>query len=213
MTALNALLEENESQQGGRIMGVAIAIVTQNQDPEGLARVKLRFPWHNDENESDWARISVVMAGSERGQVFLPEVGDEVLVAFERGDMHFPYVLGALWNGQAKPPEANSDGNNDIRMLKTRKGHILKFDDNDSKGQIELALNDGKKIHIDDDGIKIDDGGGNSITIDSKGGSISVEAASKLSLKAPSIAIESSGTMNIKSGGTLTIKGSLVQIN
>ncbi len=197
---------------GGFVKGVALALVTQNQDPEGLGRVKLRYPWHHKANESDWVRIAVPMAGAGRGAVFLPEVGDEVLVAFEREDMRYPYVLGSLWNGKDKPPEDNANGRNDLRMLKTRKGHTLTFDDG-SKGSVELKLNDGKHLRIDDDGIVLDDGAGNRIAIDSKGGAMTLQAATKLTLKAPVIAVESSGTLSLKASATASLQGQLVTIN
>ena len=197
---------------GGFVKGVALALVTQNQDPDGLGRVKLRYPWHHDANESDWARIAVPMAGNGRGSVFLPEIGDEVLVAFEREDMRFPYVLGALWNGVDKPPEGNAGGNNDVRMLKTRKGHVLTFDDG-AKGSIALRLSDGKQLRIDDDGVRLDDGAGNQIAIDSKSGAMTLEAAGKLTLKAPVIAIESSRTLTLKASATASLQGQLVTIN
>jgi len=197
---------------GGFVKGVALALVTQNQDPDGLGRVKLRYPWHHDANESDWVRIAVPMAGSGRGSVFLPEIGDEVLVAFEREDMRFPYVLGALWNGVDKPPEDNAAGKNDVRTIKTRKGHVLTFDDG-ARGSIALRLNDGKQLLIDDDGLKLDDGAGNRIAIDSKSGAMTLQAAGKLTLKAPLIAIESSGTLSLKASATASLQGQLVTIN
>ncbi len=208
----NAASETN-LESGGFVKSVAIALVTQNQDPEGLCRIKVRYPWHSDSAESYWARLAVPMAGKDRGMVFLPEVGDEVLVVFEREDMRFPFVLGGLWNGKDKPHESNSSGKNDIRAIKTRKGHTLLFDDNSSKGRIELKLNDGKKLAIDDDGIKLDDGAGNSLEIDSKGGSMTIKAATKLTLKASTIALEATTGLTLNSSATVTIKGSMVNIN
>jgi uncharacterized protein involved in type VI secretion and phage assembly len=204
---------ETTHEAGGFVKGVAIAVVTQNKDPDGLCRVKVSYPWHSKSSESYWARIAVAMAGKDRGMVFLPEVGDEVLVVFEREDMRFPYVLGSLWNGQEKPPESNANGQNDIRVIKTRKGHTLLFDDNSSKGRIELKLNDGKKLSIDDDGIKLDDGAGNSLEIDSKGGAMTLQAATKLTLKAPSISVEAATGLTLKGSATVTVQGGMVNIN
>ena len=113
--------KETEHEAGGVVKGVAIATVTQNQDPDKLCRVKVRFPWHENSTESYWARLATPMAGDDRGLVAIPEVGDEVLVAFEREDLRFPYVLGGLWNGKEKPPRDNSDGKNDDRIFKSRK--------------------------------------------------------------------------------------------
>ena len=99
--------------------GVAVALVTRNSDPKRLGRVQVRFPWHIASMDSHWARIAVPMAGN--GAVSVPEVGDEVLVAFERGDLRFPYVLGTLWNGKTKPPESGTAKGKDISMLEPRK--------------------------------------------------------------------------------------------
>lgn len=212
MNGLDALTEVG-LEAGGLVKGAAVALVTQNQDPDGLGRVKVRYPWRHDSAESHWARIAVPMAGAGRGTVFYPEVGDEVLVLFEREDMRFPYVIGGLWNGKDKPPEANSDGKNDIRLIKSRKGHLLRFDDGKAKGTVELKLNDGKRLTIDDDGITIDDGSGNSVKIESKGGEVSVKAATTLKVSAPTISIEATGTMTLKANGNMTIQGAMVSIN
>jgi uncharacterized protein involved in type VI secretion and phage assembly len=170
------------------------------------------YPWHSTPSVSYWARIAMPMAGKDRGLYMLPEVGDEVLVAFERGDLRFPYIVGSLWNGQDKSPATNDDGNNDVRVLHTRKGHKLTFNDG-SKGLVQLELNDGKKIAIDDNGITVDDAGGNSIAIDTNGGSITIKASTSLALKAPQISIEASGQLTVKATGTLGLQGSVVNIN
>src|SRR5215472_353851 len=116
------LLSPAGQHESDRIYGVVVGIVTNNQDPDGMGRVKVKFPWLSDQDESWWARIATVMAGSSRGSYFLPEVNDEVMVAFEHGDVRFPYVLGALWNGKDSPPTTNSDGKNSIRLIKSRSG-------------------------------------------------------------------------------------------
>ncbi|WP_254454376.1 phage baseplate assembly protein V [Siccirubricoccus sp. G192] len=204
---------ETALEAGGYAKGVAVALVTQNSDPEGLGRVKVRFPWHTRPSESHWARIAVPMAGKERGTFFLPEPGDEVLVAFEREDIRFPYVVGALWNGKDKPPATNADGRNDLRFVRSRKGHELTFDDG-ARGRVELKLNDGKRrLSIEDDTVRLEDGQGNSLEFSSTGGSVTLRASRKLALSAPAISIEASGTLELKAGPTLTIKGGLVQIN
>lgn len=206
------LLTESRHESAGLVAGVAPATVSANNDPLGVGRVKLKLPWRGDDFETDWVRIVAPMAGGDRGVFFLPEVGDEVLVAFDRDDIRFPYVLGALWSQTDKPPEKNADGKNDIRIIKTRKGHIVKFDDG-ARGSILIQLNDGqKKIRIDDDGILIDDGS-NKVTLDAKAGSVSIEAMQRLSLKAPQITIESSMSMDLKGGQSLSANATMVRIN
>jgi len=218
MSILDALA--NDSRSENKTYGVAAGLVTNNQDPHGLGRVRLKFPWLSDENESDWVRIATFMAGNQRGGYFLPEVGDEALVAFEHGDINRPYVIGFLWNGVDKPPEANSDGKNSIRTITSRSGHEIIFnDDADQKQEkLEIHTKAGHTIVLDDSAgaekIEIKDKtGSNSILFDSVQNSISVESAMQLKIKSQMIEIEAGTTMTIKAGATLTLQGALVKIN
>jgi uncharacterized protein involved in type VI secretion and phage assembly len=203
---------ETSHESGGFVKGVAIALVTQNRDDENQCRVKVRYPWHDKPRDSYWARLATPMAGNERGLVLIPEVGDEVLVAFEREDIRFPYILGALWNGKDKPPLANDDGNNDKRILTSRKKHHLLFDDG-AQGVVELAHEKGRKVTIDDHGIVVQDEHGNQIKIDSDSGAMSLQASGQLSIKAATISIEATGTLELKANATLTVRGTIVNIN
>lgn len=210
-TALAFQIEANR-EAGGSVAGVAVGIVAANDDPKGLGRVKLRFHWRDKKFVTDWVRVVAPMGGGGRGAYFVPEVDDEVLVAFDRDDIRYPYVLGALWSDKDKPPEKNENKKNDVRIIKSRKGHMVRFDDAAAKGSITIELDDGKKIEIDDDGIRITDKS-NSIEIDTKGGSISLTAATSLSIKAPKIAIEASGTLDLKGGSSLSASAATVRIN
>lgn len=181
-----------------------------------MGRVKVNFPWRGENEESYWARVASLMAGNERGMVFYPEVEDEVLVAFEHGDINHPCVIGALWNRKDKPPETNSDGKNNIRIIKSRSGHEIIFNDEESKEKIEILSKSGHTIVLDDSSEKIeikDKSGSNFIVIDSAKNSVTIESTGKLSIKSRKIDIEASGMMKIKAGGNLTIEGSLVKIN
>ena len=85
--------------------------MTQNEDPDGLGRVRVKYPALGDDTEGWWARIAAPSAGKDRGLLMMPVVGDEVLVAFEHDDVHRPYVIGALWNGKDMPGDlVQSDG-------------------------------------------------------------------------------------------------------
>lgn len=197
--------------ESGHAKGVAVALVTQNKDEDGLCRVKVRYPWHDKPRESYWARLAVPMAGEGRGTVFIPEVGDEVLVAFEREDLRFPYVLGALWNGKDKPPLANDDGKNDKRIVKSRKKHYLLFDDG-ARGIVELAHENGAVVRFTDNEIELKDSQGNQLKIE-KTGVITLQASTQLNIKAADISIEASGKLELKANATLTIRGAFVTIN
>lgn len=218
MSILDAL--RRDEREVGRVNGVAAGIVTNNQDPDGLGRVKVKFPWLSDDNETDWLRIATLMAGSDRGSFFLPEVDDEVLVAFEHGDINRPFVIGALWNGVDNPPETNSGGQNNIRKIRSRSGHEIIFDDNGAAGQekFEIHTNGGHRIVLDDSlgGEKIeivDKSGSNKVAIDSVQNSITIESGLQLKIKAQIIEIEAGAAMTLKAGATLTIQGALVKIN
>lgn len=212
MNLVEAAPSETAHEAGGYVKGVAIALVTQNKDNESLCRVKVSYPWHDQPRESYWARLATPMAGKDRGLVMIPEVGDEVLVAFEREDLRFPYILGALWNGKDKPPQPNDDGKNDKRILVSRKKHYLLFDDG-STGVVELAHEKGRKVTFDDNGFVVQDEKGNIVKVDSNSGAMTIEAKGQLSIKAVSITIEATGTLEIKAGATMTVRGSLVNIN
>jgi uncharacterized protein involved in type VI secretion and phage assembly len=212
MSVMEAAPRETTLESGGLVKGMAIGLVTQNQDPEGLCRVKIRFPWHDKPSESYWARLAMPMAGNDRGVVLIPEVGDEVLVAFEREDLRFPFVLGALWNGKDKPPYANDDGKNDKRIIQSRKKHYLLFDDG-AKGVVELKHEKGRKITLDDTGIAVQDENGNVFRVDSASGAMTIESKGPLKIKGTTITLEATGTLEVKASATLTIRGSLVQIN
>lgn len=221
MSSLNSLSNGAERVNGGTtITGVVVGVVTDNQDLEGLGRVKVKFPWRDDNDESFWARIASLMGGQDRGTYFLPEVNDEVLVAFDHGDIHHPYVIGGLWNGRDNPPETNRDGKNNIRKIRSRSGHELIFNDDSEGGQekIEIHTKAGHKIVLNDSagGEKIeitDKTGNNSVIIDSVQNAISVKSTTKLTIESNMIEIKSGGMMNIEATGNLTIKGALVMIN
>lgn len=203
-----------------KISGVALGIVTNNHDPEGLGRVKVYFPWLSEKNETDWVRIATVMGGKERGSFFLPEVDDEVLVAFGQGDINHPYIVGFLWNPQAKPPEENSDGQNNIRKITSRSGHEIIFNDDAKQGKesVEIHTNSGHKIVLDDstgsEKIEIiDKSGSNKMTIDSVKNAIEIESGMQLKIKSTNVDIEGSSSLSLKSSGSLSINGSIVKIN
>jgi uncharacterized protein involved in type VI secretion and phage assembly len=196
----------------GHVNGVAVAIVRENQDDSGVGRVKVSYPWHSQPSDTYWARVATPMAGRKRGVYFMPEVGDEVLVAFERGDLRVPYVVGSLWNTVDSAPETNADGKNDARVIHSRANHKITIHDG-SQPLLQLELSDGKRVTIDRNGIQLNDGQGNTVTIESSPGHIIIEAATMLFLKAPAISIEAGGSAAVKSGGALTIQGAIVNIN
>ena len=141
----------------GRVFGVVVGVVTNISDPDDLARVKVSYPWLADNTESPWARVVTPMAGGGRGIVCRPEVDDEVLVAFEHGDMRFPYVIGGVWNGVDTPPQSRgSDGNNDIRLIRSRSGHEITLDDTSGSEKIVIVDSSGNhKVELSSSGVVV----------------------------------------------------------
>ncbi len=137
--------------------GILIGTVMDLDDPEKIGRVKVRLVQYNDE-ESCWARVVTPMAGRQRGLFLRPEVGDEVLLAFENGDPRRAYVLGALWSKvDTPPPDDNKPTDNNWRFMVSRSGRILRFDDTKGSEKIELIDKSGSlKIVIDAAGEKTD---------------------------------------------------------
>ena len=112
--------------------------------PTGWAGSSCICPGARTDFETEWARVAAPMAGKDRGAFFLPEVGDEVLVAFDRRRRALSLRARCPVEPPDPPPEKNADGKNNIRIIKTRKGHILKFDDSD-RGSILIQLDDGEE--------------------------------------------------------------------
>ena len=199
---------------GERFFGVVIGVVTNNKDPDGLGRVKMSLPWMADQVESDWARVVTPMAGPGRGIYFLPEVNDEVLVAFEHGNPDMPFVLGGLWNGKDKPPASNSDGKNDLRTIRTRSGNQIKFSDADGDASIEIIDSSGNNtivIRAKDNSITITSAGDIAISADK--GNLKLSGKSVQITATTTVKAEASQAMELKSSGQLTVKGSVVNIN
>ncbi|HLG13132.1 MAG TPA: phage baseplate assembly protein V [Blastocatellia bacterium] len=214
MSLLDLLVGEDRVDAATRIAGVVVGVVTNNQDPDGMGRVKVKFPWLSDADESFWARVASPMAGKERGIYFLPEVEDEVLVAFEHGDVRFPYVVGALWNGKDAPPAKNDDGKNNIRVIKSRSGHVVRLTDEDGKEKIEI-IDKSEKNSLVFDTAK------NTITITTDKDIVLSAAQGTIKLDAQKIDIKSSADTKIESGAgmdvkataAMNVKGQVVNIN
>jgi phage baseplate assembly protein V len=138
-----------------QLYGVYTATVVDVKDPKQLGRVRVRVAALEAPGlDRRWARPATLMAGAGRGTWFVPDVGDEVLVVFERGDVRRPFVLGALWNPSAKPPERmDKAGKNPRRVIRTRGGHRLAFDDGDQRIEIQDA--NGNSVELDAQGVKI----------------------------------------------------------
>src|SRR5690606_14287889 len=126
--------------------------VIDNADPKNLGRVQVRFFWQSDEQNSNWLRVQTPDAGTSsiveknRGLLFVPEIDDQVMVAYEQGNPSRPYVAGSLYH------LGNSGGmapDNNLKSITTRSGHTIEFDDTDGKEKINIRDNGGSVITFD----------------------------------------------------------------
>jgi uncharacterized protein involved in type VI secretion and phage assembly len=202
-TLMYLLNEDNGNGNGrGLAQGVVTAKVTSLEDPEELGRVQVMFPWlpkYKDADlSSNWARIATPMGGVERGFLFMPEIDDEVLVAFEHGDLDYPYIVGALWHNTDKPPKGtkasvlSSDKKKvDQRVIRSRSGHLIILDDTEGEEQIIIQDKTAK----------------NSVVINSKENTMTINVEKDLTIVAKGqTSIQSTGNMTLKSDGDISIE-------
>jgi len=207
--SISEILEQNRRPES-KIFGVVVGIVKDNKDdPEKLARIKVIMPQISGEEKSNWARVATFMTGKNgMGSFFLPE---------------------KLWNGKDKPPLTNEDGENNIRMIKSRSGHIIRLDDKDGEEKIEIVdkseknmividTKDNKISIVSEADIEISAPNG-TVTIEGKDIEIKSEASAKIGgedieIKSnSSTKIEAGAGMELKASSDMTIKGSTVNIN
>jgi uncharacterized protein involved in type VI secretion and phage assembly len=196
-----------------RVYGVAVAQVINNRDVTGLGRVQLCLPWLP--GVEPWAR----MAGMNRGAYFIPQIGDEVLVAFHHGDVREPYVVGCLWNNLDRPPALAPTDADTKRIIHTPLGHEIDFDD--LAQSLTITNSTQHTITLGKEKIEISAAGdAASITLDATG-EVTIEGVS-IKLKAPTtvtiegntnVEIKSSAGASIDGGAMCQIQAAMVKIN
>jgi uncharacterized protein involved in type VI secretion and phage assembly len=167
---------------------VVTGLVRDRNDPTGQGRIKVEFSWLSQDHRSAWAPIAAPLSGAQCGQWFMPELDDEVLLAFEHGDFDHPFVVGCLWNGSDLPPDTDPKH----RVIITPGGHQLRFEDNDGAKQIVLTTSAGFAVTMND--------AGKTLTLDTPGG-LSIE----LNDNSTSITLKGGGRQIEMSGGQVQI--------
>ncbi|MET7892609.1 phage baseplate assembly protein V [Streptomyces mirabilis] len=182
-----------------RYFGVATGIVERVEgDPEQECRVRLTLPWYDGATISEWCRVAQPYAGNGYGASFVPEKGDEVLVAFDQGDMRYPVVIGCLYNGVDKPP-THRTGGRDEKLLRTKHGHELALDDSAGRQAVRLTSSAGHRVELCD--------AGNSVVVrTASGGKVTVTADGSVEISA------GSGPVTV-SGGSVTVTGDSVTLD
>lgn len=168
--------------------GLFTAVVMENQDPDRIGRVKVQIPGTDEEI---WARIATLMAGSDRGTWFIPDVNDEVLVGFEEGAVRRAYVLGALWSKASPPPEKMSEGNYK-KVIRSPNGVKITMDDDSGQEQFVVETPSGQKITLKDGPglVEVTDSNGNSVQMGPSG--IDVRTAAKITISASEVEVNAS---------------------
>ena len=200
-----------------QFVGTTRGIVTEIGDSSNLGRVKVRLPYIAG-CQTGWARIAAPGAGRDRGNYWVPEVGDEVIVAFEHGDLRYPYIFGGVWSDTAPPPE--SDPRTGRRELKSKEGHVILFKQDEltihTNAMQQIVLSDAagaERILIADKtgktGVLIDVTG-KAISITAPGGRISLDAEA-IELHAKKITIRADAKLELN-GVSTTLNGSAIQI-
>jgi uncharacterized protein involved in type VI secretion and phage assembly len=187
--------------------GLLVGVVHSLDDPDRLGRVQVAFPELGGV-VSDWAALATLMAGSKRGSLFRPEVGDEVVVGFLQGDMRAPYVLGGMWSKQnPPPPDDGSPTKNNWRSLTSRSGQVLRFDDTPGAEKVELIGKDGTcTVVLDSANHKI------TVTATTQG-DVEVNAPDgNIHLTGQTVTVQATGTLKL-AGGQVIITGDAVDIN
>jgi uncharacterized protein involved in type VI secretion and phage assembly len=188
---------------GGIWYGVVPATVLDISDPDNQGRVKVTLPWSPDSSGGQyeaWARMATLFAGNNRGSWFIPDVGDEVLLAFEHGDPRRPYILGGLWNGSDRAPESmDGAGRNTKKVLRSRNGVKITLDDQDGQETLKLETPGGQSVTLKDGPGTIDvvDSNGNSVKLEAAG--ITVTASAKVTINASNVAV-TAGMVTVDAG-------------
>ena len=217
--------------ESGQYNGIYVGTVTDNKHPDKEYRVRVEIPSLHDNQNTYWARVGTMMAGTEMGAYWLPEVGDEVIVAFANGCDYQPIVLGSLWNGQdicvqsvssspddneLKAPNEEQGGENNYRFWYTRSGHLLLFSDEAGKEHITLRTNGENELTLDDTSgsecIKLYDSNnsqwleidvpGKKITLQTDEGDIHIEAKETISMQCKNFELNADETITVESGTT-----------
>lgn len=188
---------------GGRWYGVCPALVIDLRDPDHQGRVKITLPWTPDaggQRYEAWARLATLFGGNQRGSWFVPDVDDEVLVAFEHGDPRRPYVVGGLWNGRDAPPVSmDGAGQNNKKVIRSRNGVTVSLDDQSGQESLRLETPGGQRVTLKDGpgSVTIEDSHGNSVKLEAAG--ITITASAKVTVQASTVAV-SAGMVTVDAG-------------
>lgn len=182
---------------GARFYGLYPAIVTDIVDPGSLGRIEVRLPWLGAAGDvvRAWATLLSPYAEDDQGFFVLPSVDTQVVVGFEAGDPRRPYIVGAAWNGREALPETPAAAN-DKRLIRTRSGCLLEFDDTPGAVKITISTPGGHSVTLDDGSreVKIAHSDGPHVTMNA-GGQVQVQANSTVEVTASALNVHAASAV------------------
>jgi phage protein D/phage baseplate assembly protein gpV len=192
--------------------GVYPAVVTNITDPDNLMRVKVKFPWLDDQLESDWCAVVL-----PAGVMATPSVNDQVAVVFEQGNFNRPYVLGELYSTTSPGPSNSTNGTASGKVIqqiiKTENGHAMTFQDKAGQEKIAIASSDGQmKIEMDITNKKVTVQSAADVLVKATA-NMTLEATGSMTVKGATVKVEATGQMDLTATGVANLKGSMVNIN
>ncbi|MDP3224532.1 MAG: phage baseplate assembly protein V, partial [Rubrivivax sp.] len=207
------------------VSGLQLGVVTDNEDPQGNFRVRVKLPLVADD-DGVWARVACLDAGSDRGLLIRPEIGDEVVLGFLDEDPRAPVLLGMLHSSAHAAPLAPSNDNHEKGFI-SRSGMRWLFDDDKKVMTLSTPAGNSLVLSEDEQAITLKDQHGNSVTLDAEGITLNsskaltlkaatesnFEAGTSFGIKAVNLSLEASASAELKGGATATLKGGMVQIN
>lgn len=203
-----------------KLHSVTTGIVKENWDDKHSGMVKVEYSLGEaGKNVSGWMPVMSLYAGKEFGVYMLPEVGAEVVIAFQMGDRNCPIVIGTLWNKTNTMPEKTADKDNTVKLIKTRAGSLIRFSEEKGKEKIEIQTPGELKVVLDDEKQTVsltDKGGKNKLSLDGKGGQVTMIADKKISFQVGGkeiLTMDSrqanlkTGTVKLEAQQSLNVKG------
>jgi uncharacterized protein involved in type VI secretion and phage assembly len=200
-----------------RRAGITVATVVNNLDSTLQGRVQIRLPWAT--GLDPWAAVAAPMAGFGHGAYFMPQIGQQVLVAFNNGDIGEPYVIGALWNALERPPTLAPTDAVTKRLIRTPLGHEVRFDD--ATQTLTITSSTQQKVTLDPTGITLSAGLGAATVQVATDGAVRIVSSTGIELSAPRISIAGATSVDltagtsatVNGGGLCTVQAGLVKIN
>jgi uncharacterized protein involved in type VI secretion and phage assembly len=212
-TLIDLLTPATEHAYAGSLV---IGVVTNNDDPEKMGRVRVKFPGLSEQQEGWWARVASPSATGKRGMMMMPLIDDEVVVGFEHGDPRRPFVLGSLWNGTGKPDALAAEGggkpDGSFNLRSDKKIAISSGGDLAIASEAKLDAKATSDFSLKTDGKLGVTANGSEITITCGGGSIAVKQDGSITIKGTQITVDASAKLALTSSGVVQVRGSQIML-